>query len=602
MPARVTLTPDEKRDFLLSSEGSFLLLPTKQTRNERHQEREIENPSKWHGFYTRERKFLEGWHADINGIPLSPENQTGFESDLVTAAKTYNITNVSVREEVFAARDALLVNYSTPVFITPEFDFRDRFASTETKYTIDMRDNIAFIGADGHFAVFNIGEKLKQIDRHLYKWYPQDFAREDFCERWVFAPFTLSGNSLALGFGSSRGEALWNLDNITKNFEKLKNERKKVVDSLDAYTLAGAPEDLQRAFSLAVFQLLTIQHDDVLPASGDRWFAGDEGWTRDTAISLEAFFELGLFNTARKLLNFIFDQKRQREDGRLPNNGRMYNSSDGTLWALRRLAEYVNLTGDEKFLEEKNEIVFRAFEGLKKYYLNNGLVRSAGGESWMDTRFTAREGYPVEIQALFIKNCQLYSALLKNDELASLANESLRAFEKFKIARVINRKKRKVLADCISLDGSIAREFRPNALIALECGVVDSETENDVLDLAKLKLADIGIRSLAPNEKGYFAENAGDESYHDGAQWPWLNFLAVKREAARGNSDIAHAIYLKPLMENVLANSGGLNEVFEGSGDETLCPRFQTWSIASFIISACHCFKPGWRNPAKAQQ
>lgn len=208
----------------------------------------------------------------------------------------------------------------------------------------------------------------------------------------------------------------------------------------------------------------------------------------------------------------------------------------------------------------------------------------------MDTQFTPREGFPVEIQALFIKDCMLYSKLFKDDfstKLAALGNHALNSFSKFKVKHTIGGvEKSFMLADLINVEGMRINKLTPNQLIAIDCGIVEKELEKSILDIVKEYLAGIGIRSLSPAEVDYFDEFTGDPSYHRGAQWPWLNYLAVKAEVRNGNKDEARRIYVEPLASIIVNNNwGGISEVYSGNGKQCICPHYQTWSLASFIIS-----------------
>lgn len=201
-----------------------------------------------------------------------------------------------------------------------------------------------------------------------------------------------------------------------------------------------------------------------------------------------------------------------------------------------------------------------------------------------------REGFPIEVQALFIKDCMLYSKLFKGDfstKLASIGEHALKSFNKFKLKNnIVGIEKPFMLADLINFNGERVGRFTPNQLIAVDCGIVENELERSILQLVRANLAGIGIRSLSPDELDYFDEFTGDQSYHRGAQWPWLNYLAVKAEVRNGNKEEAYRIYIEPLMRVIRDNNwGGISEVYSGNNKACLCPHYQTWSLASFIIS-----------------
>ncbi|NYZ76661.1 hypothetical protein H0N98_05445 [Candidatus Micrarchaeota archaeon] len=589
--------PAEGVDFLLGNgQGMFLLMPAKQCRNERHQEKEVENPSKWHGLFLRNTKIVEGWNTRVDNVLLSPENQISFATDLTTITRSFDVNGVEVSEEIFIPNDsfALSLRYATnkPVFIQPEFDIRFKYNERGGPYKYMM------VGSDllvsGPLYAMVGGGRAKINEHYRYKFYPEDWKRKDTSERWSYAPAEFEASQLFMGFGESKEEAISNFAKIKNYYLQLKLERESdVVSIFERHRLDYVRREIAQAYRLAVYQFLKIQYDSFLPASGDRWFAGDEGWARDTAVSLEAFFELGLFDTAKKIMDYWIDEGKQRGDGRFPNRLKPlnYNSSDGTLWLLRRLAEYVELTGDVEFFELKKNAARKALEGIAREYLNvDGFVRSNAFESWMDTQFTPREGFPVEVQALFIKNCMLYSKLFTGDfssRLSALGEHALASFNKFKVKYILGGvEKSFMLADLINFDGVRVNKLTPNQLIAIDCGIVSNELEKSILDIVRENLAGVGMRSLSPGEVDYFDEFSGDQSYHRGAQWPWMNYLAVKAEVRNGNKEQARKIYVEPLANVILNNNwGGISEVYSGNSKQCICPKYQTWSLASFIIS-----------------
>lgn len=590
--------PEEEADFLMSNgQGMSLLMPAKQCRNEKHKEREIQNPSKWHGLFIRTMKVLEGWNSYVDSALLSPENQVSFETDLTSIFRKFVVDDGEVVEEIFLPLDSFSISlkYTTPkkVLIQPEFDIRHRYSEKGGPYESSLLEDAVLVTAPVYAVVG--GGAVRREEEYRYKFYPEDWKRKDTNERWVYAPAKFETKQLFIGFGESKEEALSNFAKIKNYYLELKLEKQSVISSLlERHRLEGGNSELRRAFELAVYQLLTLQYDSVLPASGDRWFAGDEGWGRDTAVALEAFFELGLFDTAKRILNYWIDDGKQRGDGRLPNKVEplQYNSADCTLWLLRRLAEYVELTGDYEFFKMKQRVVRKFFDGIEREYLTmHGFVRSNAFESWMDTKFTPREGFPVEIQALFIKDCMLYSKLFEGEfasRLAQLGQHALKSFQKFKVKHTIGGvEKAFMLADLINFNGERINKLTPNQLIAVDCGIVEPDLERSILDIIRGYLAGVGIRSLSPGEVDYFDEFVGDQSYHRGAQWPWLNYLAVKAEVRNGNKEVAYKTYVEPLMKVILSrNWGGVSEVYSGNSKACICPHYQTWSLASFIICA----------------
>ena len=592
--------PEEGVDFLVSNgSGMFLLIPAKQCRNERHREKEVQNPSKWHGLFLGSNKLLEGWNSQLGSVVLSPDNQLSFETDLASVVRRFEVDGAEVVEEVFIPNDSfsMSIKYTTPkpLIIQPEFDIRFKYSERGGPYESCLLGDEVLVSGPLYAVVG--GGKARMEEQYRYKFYPEDWKRKDTSERWVYAPAKFETKQLFFGFGETKEEAISNFAKIKNYYLELKLEKESDIASLfERHKLDSNNNELSLAYKLAVHQFLKIQYGNFLPASGDRWFAGDEGWARDTAVALEALFELGLFNTAKKILDYWIDAGKQRSDGRLPSRMQplSYNSSDSTLWLLRRLAEYVELTGEMEFFNLKKKVVRNAFEGLQKEYLSiDGFVRNNVFESWMDTQFTPREGFPVEIQALFIKNCVLYANLFQGDfsaRLANLGRHAMSSFGKFKVKHVIaGVEKSFMLADSINFNGVRINKLTPNQLVAVDCGILENDLERSILEIVREHLAGIGIRSLSPGEVDYFDEYSGDQSYHRGTQWPWLNYLAVKAEVRNGNKEVAYKKYVEPLMKVILTrNWGGISEIYSGNSKSCICPHYQTWSLASFIIAAKH--------------
>ena len=593
--------PSPGSDLMLSdSQGAFLVIPTMQVRNGRHKEREIENPSKYHGYFSGTQKLVESWFATAGGEPLSPENQSGFRTDLVTAEKTYSVKGVEVVEEIFVpdSLPAMSVAYYTgPLLVEfqPELDIRDRYAHSHTNYSSTFHGGISLTQSGGRFVAVGEGE-IRALNQFRYKFYPQDFDRGDIAESWVHSPCAFKGSRFGFGFGKSAEEAMANLATMKNNYFALKRDRaEKIRAAFVRHKISTQNDALNRAYHAVVAQFLSIQSGGRLPASGDRWFAGDSGWLRDAAISLEAYFELGLYGRAREILSFWLSRERMNEDGVFADRldpSPQWKGIDSTLWLLRRAGEYVRFSGDKYFLEENGPLLRESLARLiDRRVTTRGLLKCSPYETWEDTKFTPREGYPIEVQALFAYNCMVYCALLEEkfcDTLARYASASINCIRTlYKSKTKVEGVERKYLCDCLSPALEKAESVTPNQLVVLDCGLADEELENDILAVVRAKLSGKGVRTLAPDEVGYFAKHVGDCSYHRGSQWPLFNYMAAKREMRLGKPERAFNHYVYPLMCDALEKSvGGIPELYNGDGSDAVAPRYQTWSLASFI-TAC---------------
>jgi len=184
----------------------------------------------------------------------------------------------------------------------------------------------------------------------------------------------------------------------------------------------------------------------------------------------------------------------------------------------------------------------------------SALIWSPRHFTWMDTNYpagTPREGYPVEIQVLWIRLLQLLvriSAEADQPRWRVLADHALASFEKLFwledagwFADVLLGGTRVIARDAVQ-DGAL----RSNCLFAVSLGLVSGERARRCVDGAQKYLVVPGaLRSLAPlpvsvplaiyrdqqllNDppNPYWPRYEGDEdtrrkpAYHNGTAWTW---------------------------------------------------------------------------------
>ncbi|HMJ88199.1 MAG TPA: amylo-alpha-1,6-glucosidase, partial [Candidatus Acidoferrum sp.] len=252
-----------------------------------------------------------------------------------------------------------------------------------------------------------------------------------------------------------------------------------------------------------------------------------------------------------------------------------------------------------------------------------GLIWSPSHFTWMDTNYpasTPREGYPIEIQALWVRLLMQLNAIGAKpdrepwDELAARAESSLN--ELFWI------EERGWFADALWCRAGIAASaatrdpsLRSNALFPISLGLFSGERARRTVDAALRYLIIPGaLRSLAPlpvttplaiygNHGGllndpshpYWGRYEGDEdtrrkpAYHNGTAWTWTfpsfcealvrawNFDPSAVAAAR-----AYLLSTRALMHNTCA--GHIPEVMDGDAPHT--PRgcdAQAWSATEAL-------------------
>jgi glycogen debranching enzyme len=252
----------------------------------------------------------------------------------------------------------------------------------------------------------------------------------------------------------------------------------------------------------------------------------------------------------------------------------------------------------------------------------SGLLWSPAHFTWMDTRYpmgSPREGYPVEIQALWIRLLRLLERLCAPSDgepwsvTATRAQGSLGAFwleDQGWFADVL-----------LAGEGVAAKEatpadhLRPNQLFLVSLGLVTGDrARRTVAACARHLLVPGGLRSLAPLPVSvalpipapgggllndplhpYQGRYEGDEdtrrkpAYHNGTAWVWLLPLLCEALDLAWNGDPAARATARAWLGSVvpLLDSGCLGQLPEIlDGDAPHAPRgcdAQAWSASEAL-------------------
>ncbi len=486
-------------------------------------------------------------------------------------------------------------------------------------------------------------------DRWRPMWYSLDAARRRYLRRravygspatehaplwemaadWVYAPILMRpGRSAALsfGFGTSRREAALAAREALLRRSALLEEKRAALADLRAYTWfsCGHPPT-DRAYGHVVSRLVdclvvspkaTGPRSSLVPRSatilaGDAYF--QEAWRRDENIALGGLIALGQYRTSRSVLSSTW-QGQDPETGRLPLRLRTgeqpgYTSSDGTLWALLRLSQYVSASGDTGTLTAKLPQVIHFFRrSLAR--CRRGLLPSGGisvpshqWETWMDTEFSARSGYPIEIQLLWLTALERFRDVViqadrdlgeQMQDAARHLRDSLALFSR-----------EDHFVDHLGRNLQSVDLFTPNSYFWTVLDLpFDWEWEDRSLTLGRRELGGVsGIRTLARSQwesvlgpqiaalarAGRPLPSLGKVNYHRGIEWNWLSQLFVAGELRHGRPDMAFDHYLARQIHDAGATAGlgGVSEVFDHRGPAG--PDFQTWSMTG-LVEALHRF------------
>ncbi|MFP4256070.1 MAG: amylo-alpha-1,6-glucosidase [Desulfobacterales bacterium] len=310
------------------------------------------------------------------------------------------------------------------------------------------------------------------------------------------------------------------------------------------------------------------EHKSII--AGYPWFLD---WGRDSLIFCRGLITQGSYEKALSVIRLFGGFEK---NGTLPNmihgkNAANRDTSDAPLWLIVACRDLAEASGSRAFLEESldgrtlRQILF----SIASWYASGtengirmdpetGLIFSPAHFTWMDTNFpagTPRQGYPVEIQALWYAGLRFLAEL----EIPEGVGQE---FNPGKIGKTLAQalkyyyfdKRRGFLSDCLHCgpqtppDGAVADDaLRPNQLFAITMGAVsDPEICRSVLSACEELLVPGAIRSLADRRVDYPVEirhnehvlgdpyypyrgvYAGDEdtsrkpAYHNGTAWTWV--------------------------------------------------------------------------------
>lgn len=305
--------------------------------------------------------------------------------------------------------------------------------------------------------------------------------------------------------------------------------------------------------------------------AGYPWFLD---WGRDTLIAVRGLMTVPEFqdDAAAILLQFA----SYAENGTIPNmisggNASNRDTSDAPLWLIRAVRDFCMVTGSRDFLSRRTangEMLISVLSSLAAAYADgtpngirmdpeSGLIYSPPHFTWMDTNYpagTPREGYPVEIQALWFSALRFLSEYDETEEKRSAWRElSVKTSASFHSLFV--RDGQPWLSDCLHASAGTPAAFaeaddhlRPNQLLAVTLGLVtDLELAQQIIMATRDLLVPGAIRSLADRpcryplpvrgadgsllndpENPYRGHYQGDEdtsrkvAYHNGTAWTWL--------------------------------------------------------------------------------
>lgn len=433
-----------------------------------------------------------------------------------------------------------------------------------------------FVQAEGLFDFLPSPEWINRVE------YPKERERgfdytEDLFSPGLFEIHVVPGDDIIVSASTSEISlhtlglhALWDEEMARRadaQARVLQNQAKAKPQSQLLPFMAG---------QMADFLYQTPANKKLLLA-GYPWFGS---WGRDTLIALPgATFLSGRMEEGLEILENLALNAR---DGIIPNtfdgdghpNG--WNSVDASLWFAWDCQLMLKALGRDKERQARFlDICAPAIYGIISAFrmgrvpfarvASSGLLETGTPQTqltWMDAQVdgqpvTPRNGYPVEIQALWYNTLAFAHKIAKkrNDpdpcptrELNAIASQFAAKF---------------VLADGTLSDvwrhwedGGPDNALRPNQLIAVALpeAIAPKESWKPIVEKVREKLlTPYGLRTLSPDDRDFCPSYGGgiaqrDGAYHQGTVWPWLlgvyadallRVLNIEEEEKSGNKAAA---------------------------------------------------------------
>jgi starch synthase (maltosyl-transferring) len=395
---------------------------------------------------------------------------------------------------------------------------------------------------------------------------------------------------------------------------------------------------------LAAKQFVVRRDEGKTVIAGYPWFLD---WGRDSLICARGLLAAGMIDKVKQLLLTF---AKFEKDGTLPNtiHGNDVSNRDTTdapLWfaiGCEEISENSKRFYDAR-VNESGRTIFDVLKSIAENYArgtpngirmdsDSALIWSPSHFTWMDTNYpagTPREGYPVEIQVLWIR-------LLR--QLEKIAGVQASACSEDTLKRELQQKKWRDLADhatasfeklfwledkgwfadvliaksnVIARDATASDALRSNCLFAVSLGLISSERAKRCVAAAqKYLVVPGGLRSLAPlpvsvplpifSNDGkiindppnpYWPRYEGDEdtrrkpAYHNGTAWTWTFPVFCEALARAWDFSPAAVAAAKSYLgssEKIL-NEGCLGQIPEIlDGDAPHTPRgcdAQAWGV-----------------------
>ena len=556
-----------------------------------------------HVFVKRIRVWV---NADGFLSPLAAKNLSSFAAgppavwQFVANAGDGRTVEIELRAEMLEGKNTTIFQFSRPtaeraigkqlpaeadVRLTVRFDIEDRNFHSETK-----RNG----SADSHFStnthtlsgLRTPNSELPKIgfaftpapDRQLHvcanrgEYHPQP----EWCEN---IPHPVEQSRGQTGSGDAYSPGWFELPLPKGANVTLMATAKKEIDvqasagddgTLKRELLSGASEPgalFEKQLLRAAKQFVVRRDEGKTVIAGYPWFLD---WGRDTLVCARGLLAAGMVEDVRQIL---FTFAKFEKNGTLPNaiygdNASNRDTSDAPLWFALVCEEMAQIKADfhSGKVESTNRTIREILESIAANFAtgttngihmdaDSALVWSPGHFTWMDTNHpagTPREGYPIEIQSLWIRllrQLESHSQGGEGKKWRELAERAITSLEK-----LFWLEDRGWFSDVLfagprvsARDATPSDALRGNCLFTVSLGLVAGERAKRCVEATQKYLVIPGaLRSLAPlpvsvplpvygnngqllnnPPEPYWPHYEGDEdtrrkpAYHNGTAWTW---------------------------------------------------------------------------------
>jgi len=448
--------------------------------------------------------------------------------------------------------------------------------------------------------------------------YPDPVGDNYYCPYQLRIPTRKSAEFIVL-FGQNPDSLKTRMNTISLSPSAYVNEKKNNIGSmlLDSYFETNNPDyNMALHWAKVAGDALVVKQFGTGIWAGLPWF--NQSWGRDTFIALPGIsLVTGQFEEAAEIIRsfstYQIDDPENDLYGRVPNRVNsptdiIYNTTDGTPWLIREIAEYALYTGDTTFVREMYPVIKRAIDGAMEYFMDDfGFLTHDDADTWMDARIRSKDPWSprgdraVEIQALWFTQLKASAYVARilgrgddavrwEDVADNVRENFLKYFWDFD---------RNSLYDHLNQDGSPDLQIRPNQILGLTIplfgDLVDPERADGIVREVVSKLTyPYGVASLSQNDP-YFhpIHHDGiyhfDAAYHNGMCWHWNAGPVIGGMIRTGHKNRAYEL-TRELARQIVHEGmpGSLSELVEPflklDGSLTLTGTYsQAWSVSEFV-------------------